>query len=154
MARQEIDIVPSEFVGRPILTNGDADFWGPPNFLARVWLENRSNVVVLNGRYRWEEPKPDFTTFQLDTQQIVFDIRSRLGDGWYFVQFRDQYDLDLAAQQIPGINRGLQTVYESNQGIVSNIRAQGDSYGGWFGGADDPVVDVLFNRVFFTVSND
>jgi hypothetical protein len=128
MARQDVDIVPPQYVGAPPLISGDADFWGPPNFLARFWLRNLNQIIYLRGRLRWEEPKPDFTTFQLEMNRALFDIRSQLGGDWYFVQFREMYDLDIPAQQIPGIDRGLQQVYNANQGIIASISAEGDSY--------------------------
>lgn len=154
MPRQDLDVVPFQIAGRPVLTNGDLEFWGPPNFQARFWLENRAEVIILRAQLRWEEPKADFTTFVLDTERVIFDIRSQVGGDWYFIAFREQYDLSVPPQQIPGLDQGLQRVYQSNQGMVSEIRAEGDSHGGLFGGPDRPRVQVDFNRVYFTASND
>jgi len=154
MAIEIRDVVPSQFVGSPVLTNGNTDFWGPPDFRARFWLENRSEIVYLHFRLSWEETKPDFTRFGLNSTMALFDIRSQLGPDWYFVQFSETYDLDIGAVQIPGINQGLQEVYNSNAGMVASIRAEGDSWGGIFGGPDNPNVEIDFNRIYFKVSND
>lgn len=155
MSTQVIDVVPTGYSGTPALVYGDAEFWGPPNFQARFWLTNElGEIVYLHGSMRWEEPKRDYTTFQLDMNMVLFDVRSQLGYDWYFVGFKGIYDLLLPEQQIPGIDEGLQVLYQSNEGVIASVRAEGDSYGGWFGGPDRPRVELDFNRVYFEVSND
>lgn len=154
MAQQEVDVQSVRITGRPILISGDGDFWGPPTFRCRFWLENRDQTIFLHLRARWEEPKPDWTVFEFETERPVADIRGQFGGDWYFVAFRDQYDIDLSAVEIPGIDQGLQQVYQSEEGAIREIRAEGDSYGGWFGGPDRPQLEVEFNRIYFTVSND
>lgn len=154
MARQDLDIVPFPLSGTPTLRDGDSDFWGPPNFEARFWLENRAHVIILHAKLRWQESRGNRTAFQLDTERVIFDIRSQVGGDWYFVSFREQYDLWLEPRQIPGIDLGLQSIYQSNQGMIREVRAEGDSYGGIFGGPDRPRVEVDFNRIYFTASND
>jgi hypothetical protein len=153
MPNEELDILPQSTGGVPILLRGDADFWGPPTFRFRLWFENRDQVIYMLLRARWEEPKPDFTTFEWNTERVLVDIRSRKGPDWYFVQYRNQYDLDVGEVQIPGINLGLQEVYNQNEGAIQLIRAVGDSYGGWFGGADNPRIEIDFNHIYLTVSN-
>jgi hypothetical protein len=155
MAQEEINVPPLvRFYGRPVHVEGDMDFWGPPNFWFRCWLVNRNQTVFLNIQAKWEEQGGDRSRFELRTERFIYDVRAQNGAGWYFVNFREQYDLDIGQTQIPGINSGLQEVYNSTQGLVRAVRAQGDRYGGWFGGPDDPVVEVDFNRIYFTVSND
>lgn len=155
MATETIDLVPESIEGEPIHTNGDAEFWGPPVFKARMWLEHRAKVIVLRVEARWEEPKPDFTTFRFNSRMVLFDIRRRKGPDWYFVNFKDQYDLDLGdGRTIPGLDRGLQELYRSNDGLINAVYAEGDSRGGLFGGADHPKLRVTFNRVYFDVSNE
>jgi hypothetical protein len=154
MTTRVIDFVPLQFKGNGrFLSGGDKDFWGPPDFKARLWLENYNQIIRLRGRMTWEEPKSNWTTFSLDIVRVLFDIRSRLGAGWYFVSFRENYDLDLPMQQIPGSDGNLKPVYESDQGMISSIRASGDSWS--FGpGEDEPKLEINFNRVYFTASND
>jgi len=151
MTIETIDFVPEDLSDYPVHTSGDDDFWGPPQFSARVWLENRDRVIRLNVDAVWREPKADFTTFKLRTSRVLYDIRKSKGPMWTFARFDDQYDISTGDVLIPGTGLGLQEVYSSDAGLVSSLRVVGDSYGGWFGGADHPQLEITFNRVRFDV---
>jgi hypothetical protein len=151
MTVETLNFVPETLSNYPVHTGGDQDFWGPPVFAARIWLEQTNQVVRLNMEAYWREPKPDFTTFKSRTTRILYDIRRAKGPGWVFDKFDDRYDLHVQELTIPGTNKGLQEIYTSNEGLVSSVKVVGDSWGGPFGGPDRPYVEVTFNRVRFDV---
>lgn len=153
MAIEIIDFVPEMLSNYPVHTGGDQDFWGPPVFSARIWVENVNRVVRLNMEAIWREQKPDFTTFKSRTTRVLYDIRRKKGAGWKFAQFDEAYDLFIDDVTIPGSGGGLQNVYASQEGLINRIQVVGDSWGGPFGGPDHPYIEVVFNRIRFEVSN-
>jgi hypothetical protein len=149
---ETIDFVPAPLDIWPTRVKGDDDFWGPPLFDIHAWLENRGTYIRLLVEANWREPKPDYTTFTFTRAMNLYDIHRSKGPGWVFDKFDDQYDVTVEPVAIPGSDGGIHRLFGTAEaGLVHSVDAVGDSYGGWFGGADHPYAKVFFNRVRFDV---
>lgn len=169
MAEEVVPIDIPEIDGDGVHVDGDQDFWGEPEFTAKAVLsqtrkwnneDKRMEVVlILKVSAQWLEPKWDNTRFKFESSQPIFNVTQNLEPGWRIKnikQVKEDYDTYLmTAIVIPGLDKGLQTIYgPTEERLINTIKASGDSNGHPFGGQDHPKLQVIFNSISIEVTDE
>lgn len=162
MATQEypIDVIP-DFENSPGHSSGDEEFGGPPAFDATIRLVRKpSYVLSVLVNATWREQKRDWTTFKISQPVEIANLVNEFGEDeakkWNFVNYQ-RYFLRINPVTIPGVDQGLQLIYENQDGsaLVSAVYVEGDSHsGGLLSGTDHPKIRIVFNPIMVGISDE
>lgn len=170
MATELAPVDIQEIDGNGMHVDGDEDFWGEPEFTAKAVLSLRrkwnkeerrvETVVILNVWAQWLEPKWDNTRFKFEAPPTtIFNVTEEYGPDFRIKDMnkvKEDYDKYLLEGiKIPGLDKGLQTIYgPTEEGLINTIKASGDSNGHPFGGQDHPKIQVIFNKIAIEVTDE
>jgi hypothetical protein len=132
--------------------SGDTDFDGNgPRVTINTSIIRRGPKLFIQCHAKWQETKPDNTTFVGDSGQIEFFNVGQRFPRWHIasVNGNETFDFTDADPTVDEVLSGYGThmIIPPGAAIVGRYEVQGDSDGGAFGGDDHPFTTVLFKPV-------
>ena len=140
-------------------TNGDREFWGHgPDFAIDTSLSRRGQKLVVNAHAVWRETDGDYTTFEGEIRETeVFNVDANSAcRGWTIqaVNGNPVFDFTIADPTYRTTLRGYgnHPIIQQGTTLVARYDVVGDSYGGVFGGDDNPQAYVSFRLIEITLT--
>lgn len=126
----------------PDLVQGDREFWGNGP-VVDVWAEVYPLGSKLFLRYsaRFQETGGDNTRFEGSNTVELYDVAQQQPDRQIGSILTPRYDQFQFTDKDTSVN----VFYRGATTLINKLEIQGDEWGGWFGGADHPWVELTFN---------
>lgn len=133
---------------RPSHRSGDKEFWGHgPEMKLDVSVEIDTNdqVVILKAKATYQELGGDGTFFEAERAEKVYTLSKRDRDaGW---RIKGVKPTKSQTESLTDRDHHINKHDFGNAKIMKSVEWQGDTWGGIFGGPDDPWVSITFNQV-------
>lgn len=153
--REDFASPPSWKEWRPNHKKGDKEFWGHgPEMKLDVSIEIDTNdqAVVIKAKSTFEELGGDGTFFEAERTEKIYTLSKRdRDDGWRIKSVRPTKP---QTETFTDTGHGICKHDFGTAKIMKSLEWQGDTYGGWFGGPDDPWVAISFNQVVIVLEKD
>jgi hypothetical protein len=129
-------------------TGGNAEFWGNgPQVDVNAHIFARGPKLFLRYTLRFIEIGGDSTTFEGSNELEIYDVSNDY-PGKIIQQITTALDNHFIFTD-KDVN--INTFHLGVTGLIKYATIQGDTYGGWFGGSDDPWVELTFNPVILKI---
>jgi hypothetical protein len=135
---------------RPSHVQGDREFWGHGP-VVDIWAEVYPLGTKIYLRYstRFQETGGDNTRFEGSDNVEIYDV-ARQEPGKNIVSILtpryEQFQFTDRDTRVNEFFRGPTT-------LINRVTIQGDTYGGIFGGPDDPWIELTFNPAIVRLTN-
>jgi hypothetical protein len=135
---------------RPDHVQGDKEFWGHGP-VVDIWTElyPLGSKIFLRFSARFQETGGDNTRFEGSDNIEIYDINQQHRGKQLFSILTPRYD----QFQFTDTDTHVNTFFRGATTLINKITIQGDTYGGWFGSADDPWIEITFNPALVRLTN-